>query len=145
MLLVDAEAAVSAAGPWEHLRARDGWERPLGATDDQCHLMVQAMESWFLADRSALASFYGQGFQEGSLPDNPRVEDVPKSDVLEGIAQASRNTQKGTYRKATHSFQILAAIDPGRVEAASPHARRFLDALRAQGADGSNQSGQRAT
>ncbi len=40
MLLVDSEEPVNAAGPWEHLHARDGWVRPRAATDDQCHLMV---------------------------------------------------------------------------------------------------------
>lgn len=45
-LLVDAEAPVAAAGPWQHLFSRDGWICPRGATDQQCHLMVQVMESW---------------------------------------------------------------------------------------------------
>ena len=31
--------------------------------DEQCHLMVQIMESWFIADVDALKQFYGQGFQ----------------------------------------------------------------------------------
>ena len=28
MLLVDAEEPVSTSGPWQHLKARDGWNRP---------------------------------------------------------------------------------------------------------------------
>ena len=63
LLLVDAERAVGETGPWQHLKDSDGWDRPDSATDDQCHLIVQAMESWFLADRTALGEFYGQGFQ----------------------------------------------------------------------------------
>ena len=54
MLLVDAEEEVTASGSWDHLRSRDNWRRPPGALNDQCHLMVQFMESWFLADRPAL-------------------------------------------------------------------------------------------
>ena len=73
MLLVDAEATVTSQGPWQHLKVRDGWERPEGATDEQCHLMVQVMESWFLADADTLSSFYDQGFRKASdLPQNPR-------------------------------------------------------------------------
>ena len=84
MLLVDAEAPVTSQGPWQHLRAIDGWARPPNATDEQCHLMVQVMESWFLADADALSSFYGQGFRKQALPQNPNVEDVSKQDVLLG-------------------------------------------------------------
>jgi hypothetical protein len=42
VLLVDAETAVNAANPWEHVRHRTGdkWERPPGAAEDQIQLMV---------------------------------------------------------------------------------------------------------
>ena len=131
MLLVDAEEPVTATGPWAHLGARDGWTRPAGATDDQCHLMVQVMESWFLADRPALGDFFGQRFQESALPGNPHVEAVAKSDILDGLERASRATNKGEYAKGKHSFEILARVDPAKVSAAAPYAKRFLDILRA--------------
>jgi Domain of unknown function (DUF4276) len=131
LLLVDAEEPVTVGGSWEHLAARDGWERPAGAEDAQCHLMVQVMESWFLADKAALASFYGQGFVEGALPANPHVEQVPKADLLSGLAQATRNTAKGRYDKGSHSFSILSALDPVAVQRAAPHAERLLATLRA--------------
>ena len=52
VLLVDSEGPVGMdAGPWQHLKDRDGWDRPDGADDDHIHLMVQCMEAWFLADR----------------------------------------------------------------------------------------------
>lgn len=130
LLLVDAEGPVMDASSWQHLCDRDGWTRPAGATDDQCHLMVEVMESWFLADKIALISFYGQGFHGNALPGNLRAEDVPKADVFSGLNQATRSTQKGAYRKGAGSFDILARIDPGAVEAVAPHARRFLDTLR---------------
>lgn len=129
LLLVDAEAAVKKAEPWEHLKDRDGWDRPDGATDDQCHLMVQAMESWFLADRASLGEFYGQGFQENALPSNPQIERVAKSDVVNGLNGASRNTTKGSYDKGRHSFEILEKIDPKKVTDASPYAKRFVETL----------------
>ena len=130
VLLVDAEAPVTAQDPWTHLNRRDGWTRPTGTTDDQCHLMVQVMESWFLADRKALANFYRQGFRPNALPGNPRqIERIPKNAVEDGLDRATRNTTKGRYHKGQHSFEILASLDPAKVTAASPHARRFVQTL----------------
>lgn len=129
ILLVDAEQPVTAPGPWQHLRASDNWERPGGATDDQCHLMVQIMESWFLADTDTVESYYGRGFRRQDLPRSPNVEQVPNQDVLSSLNQAARNTRKRGYSKGKHSFEILGRIDPGRVRAASPYANRFIEAL----------------
>ena len=129
MLLVDAEATVTSQGPWQHLKVRDGWERPEGATDEQCHLMVQVMESWFLADADTLSSFYGQGFRKQDLSPNPRVEDVSKHDVLASLARATRDTGKGIYNKGADSFAILENLDPARVRSASPYADRLISAL----------------
>ena len=128
MLLVDSETPVTAQGPWQHLQANDHWDRPGGATDEQCHLMVQVMESWFLANADVLVSFYGQDFQKQVLPADPNIERVPKQDVLNKLAQATRNT-KGGYKKGTHSFEILEKLDPGKVRAASRYADRFMKAL----------------
>ena len=130
MLLVDAEGPVAAAESWRHLEDQAGWKRPANATnDEQCHLMVQAMESWFLADKKALGKFYGQGFQESALPANPQIEDISKEDVRSGLNQATRQTTKGPYNKGSHSFDILAKLDPAKVQEASPHAKRFIETL----------------
>ena len=130
LLLVDAERPVDQAGAWEHLQgAPDEWPRPVGATDDQCHLMVQIMESWFLADRDALQEFYGQGYRGNALPQNPQIERVAKDDVLNGLDRAARDTSKREYKKVPHSFEILAKLDPEKVQNASPHAKRFVEAL----------------
>ena len=131
MLLVDAEEPVNETGPWRHLNSRDGWLRPDGATDEQCHLMVQIMESWFLADREALEEFYGQGYRENALPQNPQVEQIAKDDVLDGLRDAARDTSKRRYDKGSHGFEILAKLDPEKVQDASPHAKRFIEALHA--------------
>lgn len=130
LLLVDAEAPVRPGDPWKHLHSQDGWKRPSGAGESQCHLMVQVMESWFLADPDALATFYGPSFTPKHLPASPDIEKVPKKRVLRGLAKASRRTRKGKYDKGPDSFKILEALNPDRVEAASHHARRFLDTLR---------------
>ena len=128
-LLVDSEEPVRETGPWQHLKVRDGWDRPDGAMDDQCHLMVEVMESWFLADREALGAFYGQGFRGTALPQNQHVEQISKRDVLDGLAQATRGTRKGSYDKGSHGFEIVERLDPSKVRNASPYAHRFLEAL----------------
>lgn len=133
-LLVDAEGPVRAAAtdmkPWQHLKSRDNWDRPKSATDDQCHLMVQVMESWFLADVAALESYFGQHFRRAALPQNPRVEEVSKPDVESGLRQATCRTSKGVYAKGKHSFEVLAALDPFKVRQNSPYANRFLSELK---------------
>jgi hypothetical protein len=88
------------------------------------------MEAWFLADRTALAGYFGQGFRESALPGSPQVESIPKAEVLEGLHRAARDTTKAGYSKGRHSFQVLARLDPNLVENAAPSARRFLAALR---------------
>ena len=130
MLLVDSERQVNAQGPWPHLaNPPDNWAQPAGATDAQCHLMVQAMDSWFLADPDALESHYGQGFHKQALPGNPNVEQISKQQVLDGLDRAARNTRKGGYSKGRDSFEILGSIDPVKVRSRSQYADRFLKAL----------------
>ena len=129
ILLVDAEGPVSSKTAWGHLQQSDGWSRPRGAVDEQCHLMVQVMESWFLADVEALESYYGQGFRRQALPANPDVEKVSKQDVCRGLDRATQATGKGRYRKGKDSFGILASLDPAKVRNGSCHAERFVQAL----------------
>lgn len=141
LLLVDSEAPVAAQHqqgdpdtwkPWQHLKQRDDWDKPANGDDAQCHLMVQVMESWFLADREALASFFGQGFSANRLPaaTNP-IEGIAKTQVYQSLANATKNCKsKATYGKGEHSFKLLALIEPAKVTDASDWARRFVDALR---------------
>ncbi len=132
VLLVDAEGPVTSRTPWEHLKARDDWDRPPGARDDQCHLMTQVMESWFLADIQAIRDYYGPGFQENALPKYPNVEDAPKQDVLDGLDKAARRTAKRGYvkDKGKHSFEILARLEPGKVQQSAPSAKRFIEDMK---------------
>ena len=130
LLLVDAEAPVTLTGVWQHLKERDGWERPETSVDSQCHLMVQVMESWFLADRKALQDFYGNGYISSRLPPAQHVEQIAKSDVLKGLTGASVSTTKGRYSKGAHSFDILAKLDPAMVRKASAYADRFVCELK---------------
>ena len=58
LLLVDSEGPVRPRrSVWQQLGSSpDRWERPQRREDEQAHLMVQRMESWFLADASTLES-----------------------------------------------------------------------------------------
>jgi hypothetical protein len=130
ILLVDSEEAVT-TGCWQHLRTRvgDEWHQPAGTVDDQVHLMVQVMEAWFLADKSTLIAYYGQGFRDRSLPGQPNVELISKQEVFKILEHASKPTQKGEYHKTRHAFDLLEEIEPSRVRAASQHASRLFAVL----------------
>ena len=131
ILLVDSEDPVSLGdAPWLHLKERDGWVKPTGATDDQAHLMVQCMEAWFMADKDCVERFFGQGFKRNLLPSQTDIESIPKDDLFDKITNATRNTvTMGKYGKGAHSFELLALIDPQLVQDASPHAKRLLETL----------------
>lgn len=151
ILLVDSEAPLAAAVqpgdaakqgdrthwlPWQHLRQRQGdlWEKPANTDDLQCHLMVQCMENWFLADHEALKAFFGQGFKENQLPAAATpVEQVAKTTAYQALSAATRECKtKGRYGKGEHSFKILALIDPAKVQRSSPWALRLIETLKIQ-------------
>ena len=140
-LLVDSEEAIAEKRqegepeqwkPWAHLQQRDKWKKPERATEQQCHLMVQCMEAWFLADRETLNNFFGQGFNVNALPAKDRkIESVSKHDVYQALADATKSCKtKAKYSKRDHSFKILERIAPDRVMAASPWAKRLIDLMK---------------
>ncbi len=145
MLLVDSEGPVAAHcqqpanepqhwKPWTHLKQRQGdnWDKPSGSQDMDCHLMVQCMETWFLADRATLATFFGQGFRENDLPAAANaIEAVAKTQVYDALKHATRDCKtKDAYGKGEHSFKLLKEISPEKVMEASPWAKRFIDAIK---------------
>ncbi len=68
LLLVDSEELLAAGqSPWQHLRTRDRWEQPPDAGNGDAFLMICCMETWFVADRAALARFFGQEWRENAL------------------------------------------------------------------------------
>jgi len=134
MLLVDSEDAVATQSPWGHLlqRAGDGWPQPPESTDDHCHLMVQCMESWFLADRDTLRTFFDQGYNEKALPSAERpIESLEKSSIYQALSAATRACKtKAPYNKGEHSFDLLSHVDPVKVAAASPWADRLVKSVK---------------
>ena len=127
LLLVDSEGPVAPGHTaWQHLQARDGWRQPPAAAADSAYLMVQFMETWFLADREALRRFFGAAFNENAFREWPSLEAVPRDTVISVLEQATG----ARYRKGKVSFQLLERISPDRVAAACPHAKQLLDYLR---------------
>jgi hypothetical protein len=127
VLLVDSEEPVSKS-PWQHLQERDPWK--IGSIGDECcHLMVQTMEAWLIADLSALNRFYGRGFNENAVPKNPNVEQIDKKTLLSALMDATRNTSKGEYHKTRHGLKILELLEVSKVRNAAHHCDRLFKTL----------------
>ena len=132
MLLVDSEGPVRGE-PWAHVSARDQWQRPAGAADDQLHLMVEMMEHWFLGDRAALARYFGKGFAAQHLPGTPdAVEGIAKALVENGLKKASSPSHKGDYAKGRHSADLLRLVDPATLRRCAPHFEKLMQAIAAR-------------
>jgi len=130
LLLVDSEDPVEEGhSVWQYLKARDGWQRPPGAAEDQAFLMVQVMETWFLADRDLLRRYFGSSLREIHLRQWPVLEAVPKTTVFDALAKATAGCHRH-YAKGKVSYELLARLSPNPVEAACPHGKALLDRLR---------------
>jgi hypothetical protein len=130
LLLVDSEEPVEAGhSVWQHLEARAGWKRPSGAAEDQPFLMVQIMETWFLADRDLLRRYFGPSLRENHLRQWPVLEAVPKLTVFDALAKATAGCER-PYAKGKVSYELLGRVNPSLVEATSPHAKALLERLR---------------
>jgi Domain of unknown function (DUF4276) len=97
--------------------------------DEQCHLMVQIMESWFLADVETLKSFYGQNFKHNAIPKQPNIEKIAKPDVEKSLDKAASETNKGKYHKIRHGAELLSKIETGKVRAKAAHCNRLFETI----------------
>lgn len=127
VLLVDAERPVNQTA-WRHLQERDGWN-PAGVLDEHCHLMVQMMEAWFVADIDILESFYGNGFRRGVIPARDEVEAIDKAVLETALQNATRDSRKGPYHKIRHGSKLLCLIDSQIVRPKAPHCERLFTTL----------------
>jgi hypothetical protein len=129
LLLIDSEGPVADGHtPKQHLQSRDHWNLQQ-CREDQCHLMVQMMESWFLTDVDALAKYYGAGFRRNSIPRKRDVEQIPKREVARALENATRSVLKGPYHKGQHSHQLLKLIDPAKVRRRAYHCKELFKML----------------
>lgn len=134
-LLVDAEGPVVARTSvpghqlWQHLKQHDGWDCPQGVDDAQCFLMVQSMETWLIADKQAIKTFYGHDFLQNALPRTVNIEAIDKKTLLEKLEHATAKTQKRQYHKTKHAFDILRNADARVVRQAASHCDRLFVTL----------------
>jgi len=127
LLLVDAEGPVTRHVA-EHLRLSG---QSAGLPEELFHLMVQAMEAWFLCDPETLARYYGQGFRARALPARQNIEEVAKDQLIPILNRATEGTTKGRYHKIWHCRDLLIQIDPAKVRVRAPHCERLFQALAA--------------
>ena len=120
-LLIDSEDPVTdIERTWDHLRQRDGWSKPEGATDDQILFMTTSMETWMVADRSTLRNRFARDFNENRLPPLVDLERRRRDDVLTALERATN----GRYVKKAISFELLGALDPSVLQQHLPSFRR---------------------
>ena len=137
ILLVDSEDPVADAdrpdvdpsGAWRHLAKRDDWARSSDARDDQAQLMVTTMETWLLADRRTLITYF-PNMNANALPPDADLENRRKPDVA--LRKATQSSSKGRYHKGNHSFDLLGKIEPEKLKIKLPHFRRFVETLEAK-------------
>lgn len=128
VLLVDSDGPVQ-SGSLRHLLARGGWNLSEIVSEDRCHLMVQVVEAWLVADLPALQQYYGQRFNSTSIPKTPNVEELDRNTLYSSLKAATRLTQKGEYHKTRHGPELLKRVDVFKVRHAAPHCERLLTTL----------------
>jgi hypothetical protein len=101
----------------------------LASEGDSIFWMVEAMESWFHADKDALEGYYKTGFRKMALKPNPNVEAISKRDLFEGLNAATKDTLKGKYHKTKHAPALMQAINPALVRKADPNCERLFNAV----------------
>ena len=88
--------------------------------------MVEMMESWFHADKDILGDYYKGGLRKEALKPNPKVEEISKQDLIEGLKAATKDTTKGKYHKTKHAPALLQSIKPELVRKAAPNCERLF-------------------
>ena len=124
LLLVDSEGPVNTSAR-QHLMRADSWNLS-NVPEDGCHLMVEVMESWFLADPEVLEEYFGRGFSVDALPPTRDVEQIAKDTVLEKLTRAARATKKQRYDKGRDAHMILERLDAGKLRTRAPHFDRLF-------------------
>jgi hypothetical protein len=129
LLLLDSEDGISTGKTvWQHLKDRDGFAMPNGATEKHAYLMVQVMETWLLADPESLQAYFGSKFKADKIPAWQELETQTKPNIYEVLEKATAACDKA-YAKGKVSFEILGKLNPQKVIEKCPNAKRLLDFL----------------
>jgi hypothetical protein len=126
LLLVDSEGPVDLE-PWDHLRQQEGTVKT--GNDSQLHLMVQAMEAWFVADPDALLTHFGPQASITNLMNRADVEVIPKDELVPLLNSVAAKTPKAKYQKSRDHQPLLELIDPKKLLEKSNHFRRLYQEL----------------
>lgn len=136
-LLVDSEDPVEGEDyspessiAWIHLKKRDRWDQPDGVLNAQALLMTTCMETWIMADRDAIHTFFGGTIREASLLPMYELEKQPRDKVLESLISATENCGRSkAFRKGKRSFELLIHLNPKTLQQNLPHFQRFIQTL----------------
>ncbi len=112
---------------WQHLKHRDNWTKPAGASDDAVLFMTTCMETLIVADRTAIAKHYRE-LQASALPPLVDLENRARQDVQAGLFRATRNCSNA-YSKGKRSFELLPILMPDVVSKYLPSFARALRIL----------------
>lgn len=137
LFLVDSEDPVKVTDEnpdsteaWNHLKARDNWDKPSGVANDQAQLMTTCMETWIMADQPALSVFFGQHLQTSALLPVLNLEARTRDEVQDKLVWATRDCGKDrSYAKGKRSFKVLEHLNPETLRKHLPHFRRFASTL----------------
>lgn len=130
VLLVDSEDPVDTMTDWEHLQFRDKWERPTGVADEQAQLMVTCMETWIMADRTALDQVFGPQLQMSALLPETSLERRSRDVVQNALQHATRACGRDrAYSKGRRSFQALSHLNSATLKLCLPHFRQLIETL----------------
>lgn len=135
-LLIDSEQHKERDLPnWEFLSRTRKLRKPKAAGVNSLGLMVQCMETWFLADRDAAIGYFRLGKGGDPLPRHAHPELVPKVRILDSFDKASHQSRRRRYQKGADALALLGLVDPNIVAERCPHAERFFNALRRSSSD----------
>jgi hypothetical protein len=128
ILLVDAEAAMQGE-TWDHLKIRDGWEKPQDANDAHAFMMVQTMEAWLICDEQAWKAWKSRA-DTAKLPKihNANVETIEKDKLEQGCGAVGKSIDFSYLKnKRMSGFGILKHVNPELVRINSKEAKRFFE------------------
>jgi len=133
ILLVDSEEIVIDVNfnldspiAWKHILKIDKFTRPSAANNIQAQLMATCMETWIMADHSAIIQFFGPNTIRNSLLPVHELEKRGRHEVQDTLVHAtSKCGRHKSYNKGRHSFGILGILSPEKLQTNLPHFHRF--------------------
>jgi len=135
LLLVDSEELLSAPNnhvqfAWRHLveRTDDRWSMLTETNKNHVFLMVTTMETWLLADPTAIQKTFGSNAKVHQIPNWPNYEAVAKHAAFDQLVAMTGGCNK-QYAKGQIAFELLENVDPWLVAAKCPHAKFFFERL----------------